>query len=86
MPWLQLDDELRVRGRGLAVYPTSAPRATLGGWRRTGIVEAMTLRIGWTRTSWILNDRPRRHRKEDQNSEDRGGHKKPTTGWKGDSP
>jgi FAD/FMN-containing dehydrogenase len=30
--WLELDNELRVRGRGLAVYPTSAPRATIGGW------------------------------------------------------
>ena len=29
--WLQLDDDLRVRGMGLAVYPTSAPRATVGG-------------------------------------------------------
>jgi hypothetical protein len=28
---LELDDELRARGRGLAVYPTSAPRATVGG-------------------------------------------------------
>ena len=33
--WLNLDDELRVRGRGLAVYPTSAPRATVGGWLAT---------------------------------------------------
>ncbi len=30
--WLELDNELRVRGRGLPVYPTSAPRATIGGW------------------------------------------------------
>jgi glycolate oxidase len=30
--WLELDDELRLRGRGLTVYPTSAPRATVGGW------------------------------------------------------
>src|SRR5829696_7066743 len=30
--WLELDNELRVRGRGLTVYPTSAPRATIGGW------------------------------------------------------
>jgi FAD/FMN-containing dehydrogenase len=30
--WLQLDDPLRTRGWGLAVYPTSAPRATVGGW------------------------------------------------------
>ncbi len=33
--WLQLDNELRIRGRGLAVYPTSAPRATVGGWLAT---------------------------------------------------
>ncbi len=30
--WLELDNDLRVRGRGLTVYPTSAPRATVGGW------------------------------------------------------
>ena len=30
--WLELDNELRVRGWGLTVYPTSAPRATIGGW------------------------------------------------------
>src|SRR5215212_11359015 len=33
--WLQLDDDLRARGMGLAVYPTSAPRATVGGWLAT---------------------------------------------------
>ncbi len=30
--WLELDNELRVRGLGLTVYPTSAPSATVGGW------------------------------------------------------
>jgi len=30
--WLELDNDLRVRGQGLTVYPTSAPRATVGGW------------------------------------------------------
>lgn len=33
--WLQLDNDLGRRGRGLAVYPTSAPRATVGGWLAT---------------------------------------------------
>ena len=33
--WLQLDNELGRYGRGLAVYPTSAPRATVGGWLAT---------------------------------------------------
>jgi FAD/FMN-containing dehydrogenase len=30
--WLELDNDLRIRGQGLTVYPTSAPRATIGGW------------------------------------------------------
>ena len=30
--WLELDNNLRLRGRGLTVYPTSAPKATVGGW------------------------------------------------------
>src|ERR671920_811258 len=34
-PWLKLDEELRLRDMGLAVYPTSAPRATVGGWPTT---------------------------------------------------
>ena len=34
-PWLKLDEELGLRGMGLAVYPTSAPRATVGGWLAT---------------------------------------------------
>ena len=33
--WLTLDNELRLRGKGLALYPTSAPRATVGGWLAT---------------------------------------------------
>ena len=32
LPWLHLEDHLRDHGRGLPVYPTSAPRATVGGW------------------------------------------------------
>jgi len=30
--WLELEDELRSSHRALTVYPTSAPRATVGGW------------------------------------------------------
>lgn len=32
LPWLHLEDHLQNHGRGLPVYPTSAPRATVGGW------------------------------------------------------
>ena len=34
-PWLQLEDRLRLESVSLAVYPTSAPRATVGGWLAT---------------------------------------------------
>jgi FAD/FMN-containing dehydrogenase len=47
VPWLQLDDELRVRGRGLAVYPTSAPRATVGGWLATNGLGVGSFEYGW---------------------------------------
>lgn len=33
--WLKLDNELRRLGSSLAVYPTSAPRAMVGGWMAT---------------------------------------------------
>jgi FAD/FMN-containing dehydrogenase len=45
--WLQLDDELRVRGMGLAVYPTSAPRATVGGWLATDGLGVGSFEYGW---------------------------------------
>jgi glycolate oxidase len=34
--WAVLEDRLRERGMGPTVYPTSAPRSTVGGWLRTG--------------------------------------------------
>ena len=34
-PWLQLENRLRLESVSLAVYPTSAPRATVGGWLAT---------------------------------------------------
>lgn len=47
--WLQLDNELRLRGRGLAVYPTSAPRATVGGWLATDGLGVGSFEYGWMR-------------------------------------
>jgi FAD/FMN-containing dehydrogenase len=47
VPWLHLDDELRVRGRGLAVYPTSAPRATVGGRLATDGLGVGSFEYGW---------------------------------------
>ncbi|HET7481102.1 MAG TPA: FAD-binding oxidoreductase [Rubrobacteraceae bacterium] len=45
--WLTLDNELRLRGKGLAVYPTSAPRATVGGWLATGGLGVGSFEYGW---------------------------------------
>ena len=45
--WLDVEDELRVRGRGLAVYPTSAPRATVGGWLATNGLGVGSFEYGW---------------------------------------
>src|SRR5215207_10819426 len=45
--WLQLDDDLRVRGIGLAVYPTSAPRATVGGWLAIDGLGVGSFEYGW---------------------------------------
>lgn len=47
--WLQLDDNLRARGWGLAVYPTSAPRATVGGWLATDGLGVGSFEYGWLR-------------------------------------
>jgi FAD/FMN-containing dehydrogenase len=47
--WLQLDDELRLLGQDLAVYPTSAPRATVGGWLTTDGLGVGSFEYGWLR-------------------------------------
>src|SRR5919199_2815840 len=45
--WLQIDDHLRTRVRGLAVYPTSAPRATVGGWLTQDGLGVGSFEYGW---------------------------------------
>src|ERR671910_1780916 len=47
--WLQLEDSLRTRGWGLAVYPTSAPRATVGGWLAMDGLGVGSFEYGWLR-------------------------------------
>src|SRR5829696_7366598 len=49
--WLQLDDLLSARGWGLAVYPTSAPLATVGGWPWMASAWAPSSTDGYERTS-----------------------------------
>jgi FAD/FMN-containing dehydrogenase len=45
--WLELDDNLSVSGLGLAVYPTSAPRATVGGWLAQDGLGVGSFEYGW---------------------------------------
>jgi FAD/FMN-containing dehydrogenase len=45
--WLELDNDLRARGRGPAVYPTSAPRSTIGGWLAENGLGIGSYEYGW---------------------------------------
>lgn len=54
--WLQLEDNLRPRGQGLVVYPTSAPRATVGGWLAMDGLGVGSFEYGWLRENVISAD------------------------------
>lgn len=54
--WLELDDNLGTRGWGLAVYPTSAPRATVGGWLAEDGIGVGSYRYGRTRENVLSAD------------------------------
>jgi len=54
--WLELDNELRTRGRGLSVYPTSAPRATVGGWLAQDGLGVGSFEYGWLSENVISAD------------------------------
>ena len=45
--WLELEEDLRPEGLGLAVYPTSAPRATVGGWLAQDGLGVGSFEHGW---------------------------------------
>ena len=47
--WLELEDELRSSHRALTVYPTSAPRATVGGWIARDGMGVGSFAYGWLR-------------------------------------
>ena len=46
-PWLELENNLSTHGWGLTVYPTSAPRATVGGWLATDGLGVGSFEYGW---------------------------------------
>jgi FAD/FMN-containing dehydrogenase len=47
--WLELEDELRTSHLALTVYPTSAPRATVGGWIARDGMGVGSFAYGWLR-------------------------------------
>ena len=45
--WMFLEERLRERGRGPTVYPTSAPRSTVGGWLAENGLGVGSFEYGW---------------------------------------
>jgi glycolate oxidase len=45
--WLELEEVLRPAGRDLAIYPTSAPRSTIGGWLAQDGLGVGSFEHGW---------------------------------------
>ena len=53
MLWVDLEDELRSSHLALTVYPTSAPRATVGGWIARDGMGVGSFAYGWLRENII---------------------------------
>jgi len=47
IPWVELEDHLREEGESLRVYPTSAPRSTVGGWLARDGLGVGSYEYGW---------------------------------------
>jgi glycolate oxidase len=47
IPWVELEDHLRADGESLRVYPTSAPRSTVGGWLARDGLGVGSYQYGW---------------------------------------
>ncbi|MDQ3864745.1 MAG: FAD-binding oxidoreductase, partial [Actinomycetota bacterium] len=45
--WFSLEERLRERGMGPRVYPTSAPRSTVGGWLAENGIGVGSYEFGW---------------------------------------
>ena len=54
--WLELEDELRSSHRALTVYPTSAPRATVGGWIARDGMGVGSFTYGWLRENILSTE------------------------------
>ncbi|CAN5546766.1 hypothetical protein BH24ACT22_BH24ACT22_08810 [soil metagenome] len=51
--WLELEEGLRSSHRALTVYPTSAPRATVGGWVARDGMGVGSFAYGWLRDNVV---------------------------------
>ncbi|MGB3635314.1 MAG: FAD-binding oxidoreductase [Rubrobacteraceae bacterium] len=51
--WLELEEELRSSHQALTVYPTSAPRATVGGWLARDGMGVGSFAYGWLRENIV---------------------------------
>jgi glycolate oxidase len=47
IPWVELEDHLQEEGKSLRVYPTSAPRSTVGGWLARDGLGIGSYEYGW---------------------------------------
>src|SRR5215217_7666716 len=47
IPWVELEDHVRAEGESLRVYPTSAPRSTVGGWLARDGLGVGSYEYGW---------------------------------------
>jgi len=47
IPWVELEDHVRAEGESLRVYPTSAPRSTVGGWLARDGLGVGSYQYGW---------------------------------------
>jgi glycolate oxidase len=47
IPWVELEDHLHAEGESLRVYPTSAPRSTVGGWLARDGLGVGSYEYGW---------------------------------------
>lgn len=54
--WMDLEESLRARGMGPRVYPTSAPRSTVGGWLGENGVGVGSYEYGWLLENVISMD------------------------------
>ena len=54
--WLELEDDLRSSHRSLTVYPTSAPRATVGGWIARDGIGVGSFAYGWLRENVLSTE------------------------------